>query len=123
MAILSPTQRAVLRAQGEDGISATIDAPAAQDYVVFLVAPFACRISGIQNDLTGGTLTAAVKVAGVAVAGLSAIAVTTTSARTNPTAGSNTAQVPEGALISITVSAPAAATGWSYVLFYKRPGD
>lgn len=120
MTLLSPSQRAILRAQGEDGISGTIAAPAAQDYIIFLVAPFACQITGIQNQLTAGTQTVNVKNAGVSVVGLSAIAVTVASLRTNPTAGSTTSQVAEGAIISITVTVPVGAANWSYVLFYKR---
>lgn len=120
MSLLSPTQRAVLRALDEDGIASTIAAPTAQDYVVFLKAPFALQIVGLQTQVTAGTLTANVKVGAVSVLGLSAVAVTVASLRTNPTISSPTTQVPEGELIAITVSAVVGAANFSYVLYYRR---
>jgi len=120
MSLLSPTQRAVLRALDEDGIASTIAAPTAQDYVVFLKAPFALQIVGLQTQVTAGTLTANVKVGAVSVLGLSAVDVTVASLRTNPTISSPTTQVPEGELIAITVSAVVGAANFSYVLYYRR---
>ncbi len=121
MPVLSPTQRAVLRCGNEDGVSGTVAVPANQDYIIFLTCPFACNISGLETQVTAGTLTVALKVAGVAVAGISAVAVTTALLRTNPTVGSTTVQVPAGSLLSLTVSAVAAAANFSYVMFYTRP--
>lgn len=121
MTLLSPTQRAVLRTLGEDGISGTIAVPANQDYVIFLFCPFDCNISGLETQTTAGTLTVALKVATVAVAGISAVAVSNVLTRTNPTANSTTTQVPAGSLINLTVSAVAGAANFSYVVFYTRP--
>jgi len=121
MPLLSPTQRAVLRTLGEDGISSQIVVPTNQVYTVFLSAPFNGNITGLQTDLTAGTLTADVSIDGVAVAGLSAIAVTVASVRTNPTFATATAVFQEGSLIEVTVSAVAGAADFAYVLFYTRP--
>jgi len=120
MSLLSPTQRAVLRAMDEDGIASSIATPAAQDYIVFLRAPFAFQIIGLQTQVTAGTLTANVKVGAVSVLGLSAVAVTTTSLRSNPTLSSQTTQVPEFGVVAITVSAVVGAENFSYVLYYRR---
>lgn len=121
MTVLSPTQRAVLRTLGEDGVSGTVAVPANQDYVIFLTCPFPCNVTGLETQLTAGTLTANLKVGGVSVAGMSAIAVTTALLRTNPTVGSTTVQVQQSQLLSITVTAVAGAANFSYVFFYTRP--
>ncbi len=119
--MLSPTQRAVLRALGEDGISGTIAVPANQVYNIFISCPFDCQITGLETQVTAGTLTVKAQNASVDVTGLTAIAVTTALLRTNSTQYAPSVQVSAGALLSLTVSAVAGAADFSYVLFYKRP--
>ncbi len=119
--LLSPTQRAVLRGQGQDGIAGTIVAPANQVYTIFLVAPFDGTIVSLATQTSAGTLTVAVKIAGVAVAGLSAVSVTSVALISLSTQFSLSAWFNTGDLIALDVTAVAGAADFAFVIDYVRP--